>query len=110
MPAYVIHYKKYVEDGSNRCGYSGYRDFVQFCRSESEFKDWMDSSDYMRKANYKGRLMSLTSIATFEFVEELDVHNASAASACRVDMKERAEKKAKLLKEREELDKQINEL
>ena len=110
MSAYVILYAQWVEQGNNHAGSSGYEKSTQFCADVKAFEDWMDSTEHMRQASYKGRPMRLISIKQYDEVGEVDCPTANAESACRVDKKERAEKKAKLLAEREELDKQINAL
>jgi hypothetical protein len=110
MPAYVIRYYQWVEHGNNYAGSSDYEKLTQFCENKQEFEDWMDSTEHMRQASYKGRPMRLISITSYEELFNIDCSTANAESACRVDKKERAEKKAKLLAEREALDKQINEL
>lgn len=110
MPSYVVFYKKWIEEGDNRAGWAGYKDYVHFCENEEVFMNWMDSTEYLRHANNNGRRLNITGIQTFEKVGEIDPAIANAESAMRVEKKERAEKKAKLLKEREELDRQINEL
>lgn len=110
MTAYVIHYQRWTEEGDNRAGWSGMKDFVQFCENVLEYQKWMDDTDHMRKANYGRRAMILKKIETYTLNAELDTSIANAESATRVDKKLREIKKAQLLKEREELDKQINEL
>jgi hypothetical protein len=108
--AYIVFYKQWTEEGDNRCGWSGYRDYVKFFPSVIAYQEWMDSTDHMRQACYKGREMKLEKIELYNYDKSLDVAFENANSAMRVDKKARAEKKVKLLKEREELDKQISEL
>lgn len=110
MSGYVILYAQWVEHDNNYPGGPSYEKFTKFCSNIQEFEDWMDSTEHLRQASYQGRPLRLISIKQYEETGEIDCAIANAESACRVDKKERAEKKAKLLAAREELDKQINAL
>ena len=108
--AHVIKYSKWVNEGTTRTGFSGYKHFTEYFESETEYFAWMDNTEHMRHASNEGRQLIIEQIIMVEKTGNVDPAIANAESVARVEKKARAEKKAMLIREREELDKKIAEL
>ena len=86
MPAekmFKVTYSKFVVEGDNYAGFSGYRDFTRVLLSEEAYKDWM------AKPNNDIRITRIE-VFTYEPAGQLDIKAEVADAKERLKQAEKA--------------------